>query len=196
MILSSYKSKDMLTRHLQDELSPFKKPRAMVIGAKGRSGQGAVDACKACGLEVIEWDFDETRRGGPFVEILDNEIFINCVFVNSNIPPFIDEDLLNIPRRSLSVICDVSCDPTGDFNSLPIYTESTTFKAPTLSLKKEKPALDLIAIDNLPSLLPKESSEDFSNQLLPYLMGLGELDKGVWPGALKLFNHFTEKIYD
>jgi saccharopine dehydrogenase (NAD+, L-lysine-forming) len=40
-----------------------------------------------------------------------------------------------------------------------------------------------MAIDNLPSLLPVESSEDFAAQLLPSLLTLGRLDEGVWGRA-------------
>ena len=32
------------------------------------------------------------------------------------------------------------------------------------------PVLDVMAIDNLPSLLPVEASEDFAAQLLPHLL--------------------------
>ena len=45
--------------------------------------------------------------------------------------------------------------------------------------------LDVTAIDNLPSLMPVESSEDFAAQLLPSLLTLGALDKGGW-GRAKL----------
>ena len=49
----------------------------------------------------------------------------------------------------------------------------------------DEPELDLIAIDHLPSMLPEESSEDFSSQLLGALM---ELPYGrVWQRALELF---------
>jgi saccharopine dehydrogenase (NAD+, L-lysine-forming) len=40
-----------------------------------------------------------------------------------------------------------------------------------------------MAIDHLPSLLPMESSEDFSTQLLPSLMTLDRPDQGVWGRA-------------
>ena len=43
--------------------------------------------------------------------------------------------------------------------------------------------LDVTAIDNLPSLLPRESSEDFAAQLLPHLMSLNEIETGVWEKA-------------
>jgi saccharopine dehydrogenase (NAD+, L-lysine-forming) len=40
-----------------------------------------------------------------------------------------------------------------------------------------------MAIDNLPSLLPRESSEDYAAQLLPSLLTLGAIGEGVWARA-------------
>jgi saccharopine dehydrogenase (NAD+, L-lysine-forming) len=58
------------------------------------------------------------------------------------------------------------------------------------------PALDLIAIDHLPSLLPRESSEDFSTQMLPYLSGLNQLDQGVWARAEKVYQQHLSRTRD
>jgi saccharopine dehydrogenase (NAD+, L-lysine-forming) len=44
-----------------------------------------------------------------------------------------------------------------------------------------------MAIDNLPSMLPLESSEDFAAQLLPSLLTLDVLTEGVWARAEKDF---------
>jgi len=44
-----------------------------------------------------------------------------------------------------------------------------------------------MAIDNLPSLLPLESSEDFAGQLLPHLLTYEADTAGVWSRALYLF---------
>ena len=52
--------------------------------------------------------------------------------------------------------------------------------------------LDVTAIDNLPSLLPAESSEDYSAQLLPSLLALGNLDEGVWGRAHATFRAHTQ----
>jgi saccharopine dehydrogenase (NAD+, L-lysine-forming) len=52
------------------------------------------------------------------------------------------------------------------------------------------PPLSVISIDHLPSLLPRESSEAFSNDLLPYLLQLDNWrspDAPVWKGAEDLF---------
>ena len=135
----------------------------------------------------------ETKKGGPFVEITQADIFINCVLINTDLPPFITDELLNNEQRKLSVIVDVSCDPYGSYNPLPIYQQCTTFKSPCLRIDDTK-LLDLIAIDHLPSLLPKESSEDYGAQLLTHLLTLDDKSQGVWPKALALFNNKTKDL--
>ena len=171
-----------------------RRPQVLVIGAKGRSGQGAVAVARTLGLEVIEWDLEETRRGGPFRELNAVDIVVNCVLVNRALPPFMTRDSLASDDRRLSVIADVSCDPYGDYNPLPVYEACTHFDAPTLRLIKGNNPLDLIAIDHLPSLLPKESSEDFCRQLLPHLLQLATPERGVWAGAKTLFEQKIQLI--
>ena len=51
-----------------------------------------------------------------------------------------------------------------------------------------------MAIDNLPSLLPVESSEDYAKQLLPSLLTLKDLDAGVWGRACAEFNRHTATL--
>jgi len=198
--ISSYQDKQQLLAELDKALSQIfskhetiTKPTVFVIGAKGRSGKGAVDLAKALALDVVEWDMAETKKGGPFVEIIQADIFINCVLINTDLPPFITNELLNNEQRKLSVIVDVSCDPYGSYNPLPIYQQCTTFKSPCLRIDDTK-LLDLIAIDHLPSLLPKESSEDYGAQLLTHLLTLDDKSQGVWPKALALFNNKTKDL--
>jgi hypothetical protein len=45
-----------------------------------------------------------------------------------------------------------------------------------------------MAIDNLPSLLPRESSEDYAAQLLPSLLTLGAIGDGEWARAQRNSN--------
>lgn len=75
-------------------------------------------------------------------------------------------------------------------NLVPIYTIATTFKEPTVPVEGlEGEPLSVISIDHLPSLLPRESSEAFSNDLLPYLLKLNDWQNDpVWAGAKKLFD--------
>jgi saccharopine dehydrogenase (NAD+, L-lysine-forming) len=65
-----------------------------------------------------------------------------------------------------------------------VYDETTDWDEPFRRLR-EDPPLDLIAIDNLPSLLPLESSADFSAALLPHLLDFGV--SGPWGRCLDRF---------
>jgi saccharopine dehydrogenase (NAD+, L-lysine forming) len=78
---------------------------------------------------------DETAKGGPFQEILDVDIFVNCIYLATRIPPFLTEDQIKSvgKARSLSVVVDVSCDMTNPNNPIPIYSVNTTFFEPTVA---------------------------------------------------------------
>lgn len=52
----------------------------------------------------------------------------------------------------------------------------------------EKPPLEVISIDHLPTLLPREASEQFSADLLPSLLEFPDREHArVWADAKKLF---------
>ena len=197
--LSDYPDRDALVADLKARLADAanaagRTPTVIVIGAKGRSGSGAVDLARALGLGVTAWDMEETAKGGPFDEVLAHDIFVNCVLVFSSIPPFVTMEGVGAPGRALSVVSDVSCDPYGDYNPVPLYSDCTSFERPALRVLDGEAPLDLVAIDHLPSMLPKESSEDFSRQLLPTLLQLNAPEKGVWGRALDTFRQKSQGL--
>ncbi|THZ43561.1 hypothetical protein D6C90_04999 [Aureobasidium pullulans] len=171
-----------------------RKPRALVMGALGRCGRGAVDLLQKVGVpeeNIIKWDMAETQnRPGPYPEILASDIFVNCIYLSQPIPPFIEPAQLNSEDRKLSVVCDVSCDTTNPHNPIPIYDINTTFDKPTVPVNVTTgPPLCVISIDHLPSLLPREASEAFSDALLPSLRTLKDREtERVWQEAEKLFD--------
>ncbi|MBY6057047.1 saccharopine dehydrogenase [Leisingera daeponensis] len=188
-----YPGKDALLAELGEELSALKKdrPSAIVIGALGRVGTGAADLCEAMGVKVTKWDMAETASGGPFPEILDHDLFLNCIFARPGTPVFVPREALAADRK-LTAIGDVACDPDSDYNPVPVYDRATTWNAPALRVA-ENPVLDVMAIDNLPSMLPVESSEDYAAQLLPSLLTLTDLESGVWGRAKATFQeHLPE----
>ena len=119
---------------------------------------------------------------------------MNCVYVAQPMPPFVTTESLSVPDRRLSVISDVSCDPYGAYNPVPIYDQITTFEHPMLSIQAGEKPLYLIAIDHLPSMLPKESSEDYGAQLLPHLATLQDTSQGVWQRAHDVFAEKTQHL--
>ncbi len=186
--VSNYENKDALLADLNARLADVgdARPNSIVIGAKGRVGSGASDLLAALGCDVTPWDIEETAHGGPFPEILAHDIFVNSIFAREGTPVFVPHDALTA-QRQLSVIGDVACDPDSAFNPIPIYDRATTWSAPVLRVA-QAPVLDVMAIDNLPSLLPLESSEDYAAQLLPTLQTVGDLSGPVWTRALAEFN--------
>lgn len=84
--------------------------------------------------DIFKWDLAETAKGGPFQEILDVDIFVNCIYLASKIPSFVTQEQIIAAgnQRRLSVVVDVSCDTTNPFNPIPIYKINTTFPAPTV----------------------------------------------------------------
>ncbi|MEX1036389.1 MAG: saccharopine dehydrogenase [Sneathiella sp.] len=192
-----YPGRDMLMSELKRNLAAVLetgtlKPTAIVIGALGRVGRGASDCLEALGLDVLKWDMAETAHGGPFPEILDHDIFVNCILAREGVPVFVPKSALGSPRR-LAVIADVSCDPNSPYNPIPIYDHATSFDHPVIRVA-ETPPLDVMAIDNLPSLLPVESSEDYAAQLLPSLKTLDRINSGVWARAKDIFDEHVAKV--
>ena len=180
----AFASSDEMTSAVASALDGA-KPRVIVIGALGRVGSGARDLCDRLGLPVTAWDIKETIAGGPFPEILEHDVFLNCILAAPDVPVFVPETAKTAKRR-LSVIGDIACDPSSDFNPIKVYDRITSWAAPVVRVHRN-PVLDVMAIDNLPSMLPREASEDFAGQLLEHLLDFETDTAGVWSRAVKIF---------
>lgn len=105
--LTTYASYEALVDAVKDLLAQAKaktgkSPSAIVIGALGRCGGGSCDFAVAAGVqELARWDLAETKPGGPFKQILDYDVFINDIYLTSQIPPFLTKDLLDLVRPPL-----------------------------------------------------------------------------------------------
>ncbi|CCV00751.1 unnamed protein product [Malassezia sympodialis ATCC 42132] len=217
-----YPNEDALMAHTREAVQVLRAHRAdkrvtaLVIGALGRCGRGAIDCLEKSGLqpdEIQRWDIQETSaKSGPYQEIIDSDLFINCIYLSKKIPPFLDRASLERAgeSRRLGMIVDVSCDTTNPNNPIPVYSINTTFERPTVRVDGFD-RLEVISIDHLPTLLPREASEAFSNDLLPSLLQLplvtgvageeaqkhaSEEGKGaVWTRAERLFQqHLAEAV--
>lgn len=166
---------------------------ALVTGALGRSGRGARQALETAGLPTTGWDRKETQDLHKQA-LLGHDLLVNCVVTHTPTAPFVERADLDHERR-LRVLADVTCDVTGPTNMLPVNTAITTWEAPVRRLHDGVPEhgsapLEVIAIDNLPSLLPREASESFSADLTPHLLGLAEEGgpSGPWRAAARAFD--------
>lgn len=175
-------------------LNGGKYPQLMIIGALGRCGKGASEACAAAGIpesSLLKWDLPETKKGGPFSEIGEADILLNCVYLGAHkVPPFTTLEELDKEDRRLRVICDVSCDPNSENNPIPVYSDYSSFDSPTTAPKAtlKGPELRIIAIDHLPTMIAREASDEYSGLLLPSLLELKNRETdGVWTRAEKTF---------
>lgn len=152
---------------------------ALVVGAKGRSGRGAVDALAAASIDATQWDIAETQNLDKQA-LLEHDLLVNCVVTSTPQPPFVTDQYLDGPRK-IRMLADVTCDVTSANNMLPVNTSITTWDQPVRALRST-PTAEVIAVDNLPSLLPREATVTFSADLLPALQ---TIDAGgvVWRNA-------------
>jgi saccharopine dehydrogenase (NAD+, L-lysine-forming) len=179
--VSSFESREEVENILRGLSADCLKPRrAVVIGAKGRSGIGATEALKLAGFEVTEWDMEETRDLDR-AALMAHDLLVNCVLMTGPGLQLLSSDDISNPLNFIQMVSDVSCDPFSDFNPLPIYDAPTGWGAPFITLGPNgiREEMELTAIDNLPSLLPREASEDFSSQMVKALLTYPEGEEWV-----------------
>ena len=160
---------ERMAAELAEGASDGAAPRVLLIGALGRCGSGAREALAAAGTEPTCWDVAETRQLDR-AALLGHDVLVNTVLTSRPVPPFLRPTDLDDPRRALSLVCDVTCDADSRLNVLPVYSGTTDWREPVGTLRPKPHALDVIAISNLPSLVPREASADFSAALTPYLL--------------------------
>jgi saccharopine dehydrogenase (NAD+, L-lysine-forming) len=190
--LRAWDSRAELVRATRAGVAGLATPRVIVTGALGRSGRGATDLLREVfGAEVrlSLWDQTETRAGGPFAEIADHDLLVHCVGSSAALAPFVTEATLAAGR--LAVIADVTADFGNPTHLLPVVDGLTTLVAPVSARSLGGRELHSVAIDHLPTLLPRESSEDFSAQLAPHLEQYLRLGgSGPWLSALAKFEEY------
>lgn len=89
--VKAYDNEDILLQQIRAELAEGeaklgRKPRALVIGALGRCGRGAVDLFQKIGVpteNIVKWDLAETSaKSGPYLEIVESDM---CVGMRSEL---------------------------------------------------------------------------------------------------------------
>ncbi|MFJ1958588.1 saccharopine dehydrogenase [Streptomyces microflavus] len=179
---------------LSSRLAPGRRvgaATAVVIGAYGRSGRGACDALGSAGIEPVRWGPDDTRGLNRNV-LLAHDILVNTIGCHRAMPPFLTKADLDGERRP-AVIADVTCDVGSELNTLPVYDHAADWGNPVARLCGGPRPLDIIAIDNLPSLVPAEASRAFSADLWPLLLSLREGSE-VWDRCLEAFRHAVASL--
>ena len=129
----------------------------------------------------------------------ETNILISAHYWDPSSPKiFESEDLKDL--QNLKIVGDITCDING---SVPTTIRSTTIEKPNYwiernSLKEideNNDGIAVMAVDNLPSELPRDSSTEFSegiiNEVLPFL--LKEDDGRILNGTITTDGSFLEK---
>ena len=129
----------------------------------------------------------------------ETDVLISAHYWDPSSPKiFESKDLKHL--QNLKIVGDITCDING---SVPTTIRSTTIEKPNYwiernSLKeidKNNDGIAVMAVDNLPSELPRDSSTEFSegiiNEVLPFL--LKEDDGRILNGTITTDGSFLEK---
>jgi len=110
--------------------------------------------------------------------LFDTDIFIACHYWDPKFPKLFSSKQIN-EFKNLKIIGDVTCDING---SVPTTIRSTSISKPYYSINTDSmkeielgnEGIAVMAVDNLPSELPRDASEEFGSsvisEILPYLI--------------------------
>ena len=129
----------------------------------------------------------------------ETDILISAHYWDPSSPKiFENEDLKDL--QNLKIVGDITCDING---SVPTTIRSTTIEKPNYWIERNtlkeidenNDGIAVMAVDNLPSELPRDSSTEFSegiiNEVLPFL--LKEDDGRILNGTITTDGSFLEK---
>nr|WP_133558559.1 NAD(P)-dependent oxidoreductase [Algoriphagus boseongensis] len=110
-----------------------------------------------------------------FAEV--GEVLIGGGYWNPGAPRLFTMEDIKSPDFSISVIADITCDIRG---SIPTTIRASTITDPIYDIERESGAeipafgsqtsISVMAIDNLPCELPRESSEEFGRHLSKWVI--------------------------
>ena len=160
---------------------PYTNLKIGIIGANGNTGQGVIYI-----LDKFNLSYDSIYKNTPKNNLQKYDILFNCI----NLSVGYDEIWFdsNTKFNKNIIIVDISCDYNKPNNPIKIYNDKTTWKNPVV---KYNNFVDIISIDNLPSLLPFDSSIYFSGIFINLLLNIEDY---YWIDNLNKFLSITTNI--
>ena len=178
----------------------FNKIKILLTGS-GRASKGAIEMLEHANVKQVDInDYLNKKYNEPIFSnisakehiekkdgkdiskvknyLFDTDIFIACHYWDPKFPKLFFPKHIN-EFKKLKIIGDITCDING---SIPTTIRSTTIEKPYYSIDIDSmkeinlgnKGIAVMAVDNLPSELPQESSEEFGSsiisEILPYLI--------------------------
>ena len=175
--LKYYESEKILFTQINNIIDSNIKPLIGIIGYNGKSGKGVCTILDKFNLNYDTFSSDSYKNNLEKYDIL-----FNCILLkdNTNETWFDNTTIFN---KNILIV-DISCDYNSPNNPIKIYNHKTTFENPIYNYNNY---VDIIAIDNLPSLLPFESSTFFSHNLIDIIIDYPTDINKFWKNNYNLF---------
>ena len=133
--------------------------------------------------------------------LFDTDMFIACHYWDPKFPKLFSPKQIN-EFKNLKIIGDITCDING---SVPTTIRSTSIARPYYSINTDtmkeielgNKGIAVMAVDNLPSELPRDASEEFGSsvisEILPYLIDKddGRINRATTASNGKFCSKFT-----
>lgn len=179
--LNYWDNKENIIFMIKDNISLFNNIKIAIIGANGNCGNGVTQILNELNIPYTIFYKDSDKS------LLKHfDIVYNCITLNENYTETWFHK--NTSFEKPLIIVDISCDYSKNNNPIKLYNAATTWENPVYSYNN---LVDIIAINNLPSLLPKESSDYFSKKCVSLLLNFDSGSCNIWE---KNENIFCEKI--
>ncbi len=201
----------------------FNKIKILLTGS-GRASKGSIELLKQANIRQVSINdylnnkYDKAvfckisakehveKKDGKEISkvknyLFETDMFIACHYWEPKFPKFFYPNQIN-KFKNLKVIGDVTCDING---SIPTTIRSTSIAKPYYSIDintmKEIDLSDkgiaVMAVDNLPSELPRDASEEFGSsvisEVLPSLINKddGRINRATTASNGKFFKNFA-----
>ena len=200
----------------------FNKIKILLTGS-GRASKGAIELLKHTNIKQVSINdylnkkYNESiftnisakehieKKDGKDISkvknyLLETDIFIACHYWEPKFPKLFYPNKIN-EFKKLKIIGDITCDING---SVPTTVRSTTIAKPYYSIdintmneiNLNNKSIAVMAVDNLPSELPRDASEEFGNsvisEVLPSLINKddGRINRATTASNGKFFKNF------
>ena len=201
----------------------FNKIKILLTGS-GRASKGAIELLKHTNIKQVSINdylnkkYNESiftnisakehieKKDGKDISkvknyLLETDIFIACHYWEPKFPKLFYPNQID-EFKKLKVIGDITCDING---SVPTTIRSTTIAKPYYSIdintmneiNLNNKSIAVMAVDNLPSELPRDASEEFGNsvisEVLPSLINKddGRINRATTASNGKFFKNFA-----
>jgi saccharopine dehydrogenase (NAD+, L-lysine-forming) len=155
-----------------------------VIGPNGKCGSSI---CKV--LDMLEISYVKYNRNDKKIGLECYDIIYNCILLDTELnETWIDTNTLF--KKPITIV-DISCDNSKINNPIKLNNQSTSWEEPVITYNSN---IDIISIENLPSLLPKESSDDFSIIFYELLLNFHIENNKIWENNKKRYMKIKENV--